>query len=563
MSSCLGVYIQKNYIKYARLDTDKFENIKLQGYGVKFYKSLDEVIPQIITETASFNVPVSFAVSNEIYNYFEIFNKLKKVDSKNFLNLEFESFCQENNLKESNFENRYTIIENKEAELNKVLHISAPKEEIGKINNIGKKNRLNISNISVLPVSIVNLKRGRRTNEQTINSYAVLNIEEKSTLTVVNNGSIEKVIYYPLGIDHILDRLNYKINSYMESYEICRNYEMYSKNNTELLDSRVEVGVTTDYTLDINPTIDDLMQRMYNDLVEYKNMGIKKLFISGTGTIFKNIDLYIQEYTGFECEVLSPYFIDKQSTNLKGYLETTSAIALAYDGLKSSNNLMNFHKRGISDLLKNSPIDFSVIFKDSKKSNAQATESNGDNKLKGLFENVIDANNSPEFNIWLLRFIIIFIMFISIYSYNVTVINSRVIKKLSKVDVHIAQQNTELNKITEDTNYIQEQIGQIDKYEQDIIKSKSDLVAQQSTPKGTYEINTILNEIMFIIPENTEITKLVTKQKNITMDIQSKDYSQIGFFIATLRNQNLLKNIQITNPEFKDVTKLTITGDLP
>jgi hypothetical protein len=96
-----------------------------------------------------------------------------------------------------------------------------------------------------------------------------------------------------------------------------------------------------------------------------------------------------------------------------------------------------------------------------------------------------------------------------------------------------------------------------------ILKSKNELTAQQSTPRGTYGINTILNEIMFIIPENTEITRLATKQKNITMDIQSKDYSQIGFFIATLRNQNLLRNIQIVNTEFKDVTKFTITGDLP
>jgi Tfp pilus assembly protein PilN len=224
---------------------------------------------------------------------------------------------------------------------------------------------------------------------------------------------------------------------------------------------------------------------------------------------------------------------------------------------------MNFHKKGVSDLLNNSPIDFSVIFKLPKKNNTQPAESNNDNKLKDIVGNIVDGNNSPEINIWLLRFIIILIMFISIYSYNVVVINSRVTKNLNKIEGHVRDQDVQLNKITNDTNYIQEQIGQMDKYEQDIAKSKNDLVAQQSVPKGTYGINTILNEIMFIIPENTEITKLSTRQKTVTMDIQSKEYSQIGFFIATLRNQNLLKNIQITNPEFKDITKLTITGDLP
>ena len=75
MSSCLGLYIETNLIKYAKVTKDK-ENIKVEAFGVKFYDSVGEAISQIIAETFSYKVPISINLSEEAYNYFYLFSLL-------------------------------------------------------------------------------------------------------------------------------------------------------------------------------------------------------------------------------------------------------------------------------------------------------------------------------------------------------------------------------------------------------------------------------------------------------------------------------------------------------
>ena len=36
MQGCLGIYVQKNLIKYAKVSKDR-SNLKIEAYGVKFY----------------------------------------------------------------------------------------------------------------------------------------------------------------------------------------------------------------------------------------------------------------------------------------------------------------------------------------------------------------------------------------------------------------------------------------------------------------------------------------------------------------------------------------------
>ena len=53
MSTCLGLFVQKNLIKYAKVSKEN-ENIKVENYGVKFYEQdLSQVVSKIIDETFS------------------------------------------------------------------------------------------------------------------------------------------------------------------------------------------------------------------------------------------------------------------------------------------------------------------------------------------------------------------------------------------------------------------------------------------------------------------------------------------------------------------------------
>ena len=52
MASCLGVYIDKNIIKYAKISREK-DSLKVDAFGIKIYSNLKETIDQIISETVS------------------------------------------------------------------------------------------------------------------------------------------------------------------------------------------------------------------------------------------------------------------------------------------------------------------------------------------------------------------------------------------------------------------------------------------------------------------------------------------------------------------------------
>ena len=62
MSSCLGLYICENLIKYAKVSKDH-DVIKVESFGIKFYDRLSEAIDQVIQETYSQKTPISVNLS--------------------------------------------------------------------------------------------------------------------------------------------------------------------------------------------------------------------------------------------------------------------------------------------------------------------------------------------------------------------------------------------------------------------------------------------------------------------------------------------------------------------
>ena len=94
MSSSLGIYINENIIKYAKISREG-DNVKVDALGIKIYSDLQQAIEQIISETFSFKIPISVNMSEEMYNYFYMSDLLNKKDLDKAINTEFESFCYE------------------------------------------------------------------------------------------------------------------------------------------------------------------------------------------------------------------------------------------------------------------------------------------------------------------------------------------------------------------------------------------------------------------------------------------------------------------------------------
>ena len=65
MPSCLGLYVESNIIKYAKVSKDR-DIVKVESFGIKFYDNLGSAIKQIISETYSFKIPVSINLADEV-----------------------------------------------------------------------------------------------------------------------------------------------------------------------------------------------------------------------------------------------------------------------------------------------------------------------------------------------------------------------------------------------------------------------------------------------------------------------------------------------------------------
>ena len=105
MSSCLGLYIEERLIKYAKVSKEQ-DKIRVESFGVKFYDKIDEAIAQVIEETYSQKTPISVNISEEIYNYFDMFSLLTKNDLQKAIKTEFESLCSDRGYNPNFFEKR-------------------------------------------------------------------------------------------------------------------------------------------------------------------------------------------------------------------------------------------------------------------------------------------------------------------------------------------------------------------------------------------------------------------------------------------------------------------------
>ena len=130
MPSCLGLYVDKRIIKYAKVSKDK-KNFKVEAYGVKFYENLEETIEQIIKETYSFQIPICINISDEKYKYSTLLNLLKPKDLEKAIDTEFEYYCSTSSKNKNTLEYRRLInantLNNEDRDKLNVIYVYANK----------------------------------------------------------------------------------------------------------------------------------------------------------------------------------------------------------------------------------------------------------------------------------------------------------------------------------------------------------------------------------------------------------------------------------------------------
>ena len=545
MSSCLGLYIESNLIKYAKVTKDR-DNLKVESFGIKFYDKIGEAINQIISETFSFKTPISINLSEEVYQYFYFFNLLNKNDLKKAIETEFESYCSDKNFNRNALETRYALVEDlQDKEKIKAIYISVNKAEINRKMQDFDGN--SVSTITSLPIAMANIIDARQKE-----NVAIVNIEESTTITTVLEQKIYNVDKIDIGMGTILNSISEKENSYSKAYEICKNTTIYTMEGKELLQE------------DENQHLEDIMPTLYNIVQEVKKIidnslnRIDKIYITGTGSVINNIDLYFQEYfSNIKCEILKPFFVPENiKINIKDYIEVNSAIALAMQGLGYGIKNINFKKASIMEKLPDF-LKLEVGSKESKKENKKSENK----KINFSFDLRGKLDNTEK---WLIRTASGVLAFIIIYGISITFLKVNTNNKVKQIE-SVKQEVQEQIQLAD--NDVQKLNNKTTNYQRmtENLKSYSDAVAEKNRTKNV--IPTLLSELMYIIPQGVTITSIEnTTGSHIVINAQSPKYELLGYLKGKIITDGILSPstvISTSGVKQNDTVMIVIEGDLP
>ena len=539
MSSCLGLYIEEHLIKYAKVTKDH-DKIKVESFGIKFFDKLGDAISQVIEETYSQKTPISVNLSEEMYNYFDMFALLTKSDLQKAIRTEFESYCTDKGYNPNVFETRYAVVDSQlDKDKIKIIHIADNKIELNK--RIQEIDGYHLANISPISMSIPNLIQVRKDE-----NCLIVNIESDTIITTIMDGKIFNIDVLEEGSRDILSKINLKENSYSKSYEICKNTTIYTSEGKELQNEEQA------YLQDIMPTIYNIVTQVNKIINSYPDK-IEKVYITGTAALVNNIDLYFQEYLqDTECEILKPYFVQKtRDISIKDYIEVNSAISIGLMGLGEGISGMNFKKKTFSDEIPNwLKIDV----------NPDKTKKQQRN-LGGLFTwdlgQKLDTTEKG-----LIRVAVALFLLVVIYSGFSGLLNYQMEQKDIEATDSIANTNSQIELANKDNEKIKTKINEYTTMIQNLQDANDRLTDRNRTRNA---IPNLLNQIMSVIPENVQLTSIENDTgTHVVINAQSNKYEQLGYFVARLKTDVILNNVTSTSGQ-KDggVVTIKIEGDLP
>ena len=540
MSNCLGLYIEENLIKYAKVSKDH-DNLKVESFGIKFYDKLGQAIDQIVEETYSQKTPISINLSEEMYNYFDMFALLSKNDLQKAIKTEFESYCVDKGYNPNVFESRYAVVDYpNDKEKIKVIHIAENKIELNK--NLQAFENYRLMNISPISMAISNLLD----TEEKQNAL-IVNIENETTVTTILQNKIYNIEKLEQGSEEFLSKINLKENSYSKSYEICKNTTIYTSEGRELQEEQ------SSYLDDIMPTLYNLVGQIRR-IINTNTEKINKVYITGTASLINNVDLYFQEYLeDVNCEILRPYFIDTNTRdiNIKDYIEVNSAISLAMMGLGEGIQGMNFRKANFQDKM---PSWLKIDI------NPEKTEK--EKKYLGGLLTWDLGQKLDKTEMGLIRIASALFILVIIYSAFSALLSNQMDKKNSEAQESITSTQAEISKANQDKSTLQTRISDYNSLINQIERANSD---QEDRNKTRNSIPNLLNQIMSVIPVNVQLTSIEdTGEGHIVINAQSDKYEQLGYLVAKMKNDVILRDVESTaGQKDNNVVTIKIEGDLP
>ena len=321
MASALGIFIDRNIIKYAKLNGTK-DKLKVESYGMKYGENHKELLKQIIEETNSSKNNVVINAAEIHYEETSIFSMLKKKDYDKAVEVAYEEIIDRQKLRPELLEYGYILSKNP-ADSEK-LHVLLGIQEKGAMETRANLFGQNVMLYSQMPIgiSISNIYESPL-------PALIVNIEEDTYITEIYDTEPIKVTRIATGTKNIIDTINNEENSISKSYEVLRNMVLPTDDMDQIsFEGNEYAPVIVSEVMKIVSEIKSVMK---------KRPGIyKKIYISGTGATISNLETFIEKLIDdVECDILRPAGIEGQKkVAIKEYVDVNSAIALACEALR-------------------------------------------------------------------------------------------------------------------------------------------------------------------------------------------------------------------------------------
>jgi len=587
MPNCLGIYAENNIIKYAKLNTDKNGgSLRLASYGVRFSENTRATIEAIVQETNSFEDNIATNITNERYEVIPVFSKLNKKDTKGIVDSEFANRCEARGTVPSVLEMKYKIAKNTgDADKYNAICVYANKPELTNI--FQNFSDYKLTSVAPLGSSIINVLPNKGLSDE----VAIINIEDYTTVTIIEKGEVASINSFPVGMKDVLPKLAEKYNSYSKAYEACKGVSAYIEDVYSLEESDREI-------LDLLiPMLYDLRSKVEGYLRPHLS-SINKVYITGTGVIINNLDLYFNEALNEKaCQILVPYFLQKDSNNLKDIVEVNTAIALAFNGIGFNEKELDFNTGSSATLIqgtafvkkfneiKDKTIDYlaanDFLGRSAKKERANRKKKKIDIEFNDeVVEQAIPDEEQPmvtfgeengyseaeEKDPFLTKgeasiartagaVALAFCLYSGAAYYTNEVINNK-IEETNKNEIQVRSWMTQA----------EEDRSAISKEAQSYVSMKTnleELLNKVTNRKVTFAIPNYMSKLMFTIPENVKVTSISVLNGKVTMEAESGQYSQLGYFVSRLKLDRILTNVDMSVESMSGNIKIRVSGEMP
>ena len=162
------------------------------------------------------------------------------------------------------------------------------------------------------------------------------------------------------------------------------------------------------------------------------------------------------------------------------------------------------------------------------------------------------------FGIRMILAILLAVIVFAGFSMYITSINE---KTKQKVETSISEQEKEIAKINADKQSINERKEEYSNLLRRLSQKSSSNNQEQNTEKGS--VPNLLTSIANLIPKNLTITKIIEKNRRVTITAQTSTYEQFGYFLDKLKDNSILTNV-VTTKENKTngILEFKLEGDL-